>query len=371
MPARPRLPPRLATVLAWTGLVLSPVVLHLWIAFDGDYDFLPFLAMVLPIGVLRRVPLVALGALLLEMVSVELIPLPLPEASGLHQFIRDLQTVTVDLAVGYVAATRPLRVSAIGAGLALVVQLVVAATTEARPNDFENAFIPYVLAVISAWAIGYVLRQGGQYRQARREQAEIQAVQAERLRIARELHDMIAHSIGVIAFQAGMGGRVIDTQPEEARKALNAIEDTSRETLTGLRQVLGALRSGDPVPGLGDLDDLVTRTRDAGVRVEVRRRGDRRALPPEVGLAAFRVIQEAVTNVVRHAGVDRCEVVVDQRDEEVVIEVTDDGRGDTAGAGYGLSGMRERVTSLRGEFTAGPRAEGGFRVSARIPAAAR
>lgn len=360
------------TVLAWSGLVLSRFVMYLWIALDGSFMALPALALVLSLGAMRRRPLVALGVLLAEMAAVQLLPLPPPGESGLPQFIWYLQIVTLDLAVGYVAATRRLRVSAVAAVLALVIQLTVAAAAELRPDDFEDAFVPYVFAVISVWAIGNTIRQGRQYREARRTQAEIQAVQAERLRIARELHDMIAHSIGVIAFQAGMGSRVIDTQPAEARNALRAIEDTSRDTLAGLRRMLGALRRSDVEPaaaplGLADLDGLVARSLEAGVRVDVQWRGDRRPLPPDIDLSAFRIIQEAITNVVRHAGTHHCEVVVDQRDKELSIEVTDDGRGDAGTVGYGISGMRERVALLRGDFTAGPRAEGGFRVAARIP----
>ncbi|GAB2769402.1 sensor histidine kinase [Amycolatopsis magusensis] len=366
-----RIPARTRTALAWTGLALSPVLLHGWIAWEGPY-FVAFLAVFLPFGMLKRQPLPALGVLLLELVTAELVHLPPSTESGLHSFLRDLQTVTLDLAVAYIATTSRFRLSALAAGVALVVQLVVAAISELRPRDFENAFIPYAVAVLAAWLLGCLLRRLKRYRETRQAQAELQAAQTERLRIARELHDMIAHSIGVIAFQAGMGGRVIDTQPEEARKALHAIESTSRDTLTRLREVLGSLRrpdAGEPgkPPGLADLGDLAARTLDAGVRVDVRRRGHRRPLPPEVDLAAFRIIQEAVTNVVRHAGVARCEVVVEQRAKELILEVTDEGRGGAAETGYGIPGMHERVAPLRGEVTAGPRPDGGFRVSARIP----
>ena len=192
---------------------------------------------------------------------------------------------------------------------------------------------------------------------------------------------MVAHSIGVIAIQAGTGSRVIDTQPAEARDALAAIETTSRETLAGLRRMLGALRGAgsgpdpapaplDPAPGLADLGRLAAATMRAGVRVEVQWRGQRRPLPADVDQSAFRIIQEAVTNVVRHAGTGHCRVIIDQQDDEVAIEVVDDGRGGTAdGTGYGITGMRERVGLLHGQFTAGPRPEGGFRVAARLPAA--
>jgi signal transduction histidine kinase len=171
---------------------------------------------------------------------------------------------------------------------------------------------------------------------------------------------------------------VIDTQPDEARNALAAIEATSRETLAGLRSTVGALRQAGPrteadtdpleTPGLADLARLVARTRDAGVRVDVRWHGHRRPLPADVDTSAFRIVQEAVANVVRHAGTGHCQVSIDHRDEELSIDVTDDGRGATgAGTGYGIAGMRERAALLHGELTAGPRPEGGFRVTARLP----
>ncbi len=184
---------------------------------------------------------------------------------------------------------------------------------------------------------------------------------------------MVAHSIGIIAIQAGMGRRVIGTQPQEAGNALAAIESTSRETLSGLRRMLGALRQSegaplDPAPGLADLDRLVTAAGDAGVRVKLRTTGRPRPLPPDLELAAYRVVQEALTNVVRHAGVPDCEVTVGHGEAELSVEVTDGGRGAAVGAeGYGIVGMRERVALLHGVFEAGPRPEGGFRVAARLP----
>jgi signal transduction histidine kinase len=187
---------------------------------------------------------------------------------------------------------------------------------------------------------------------------------------------MVAHSIGIIAIQSGAARRVMDTQPDRARDALAAIEATSQETLAGLRHTLGALRQAGadaadrvPVTGLADVERLAATAADAGVQVEVRWSGRRRPLPPEIEVSAFRIIQEAVTNVVRHAGTPQCSVAIDFGEAELAVEVTDDGRGGSCeGSGYGLAGMRERVSLLRGDLTAGPRPEGGFRVAARIPA---
>jgi signal transduction histidine kinase len=187
---------------------------------------------------------------------------------------------------------------------------------------------------------------------------------------------MVAHSTGIIALQAGAARRVIDTQPSRARDALGEIENASREVLAGLRRTLGVLRERDPdhpaggtPPGLADVDRLAAATAAAGVRVDVRWLGQRRSLPQEISLAAYRVIQEAVTNVVRHADTRACEVTVDCRKAELSVEVVDAGRGHgtTTEPGYGLLGMRERVSLLHGEFSAAPRPEGGFRVTARLP----
>jgi signal transduction histidine kinase len=169
-----------------------------------------------------------------------------------------------------------------------------------------------------------------------------------------------------------MGRRVIESQPGEARQALTVIEDTGRETLFALRRMVGTLRHEhggaglEPTPGLADLGRLAERSRAAGLRVDIRDSGGR-PLPADIDLSAYRIVQEAVTNVARHAGTDRCAVVVERRPDLLVITVTDDGRGGVPGAGYGITGMRERVNLLHGEFDAGPRPEGGFRVTARIP----
>ncbi len=212
-----------------------------------------------------------------------------------------------------------------------------------------------------------------------RAQAAAQTAMAERLRIARELHDVVAHSIGIIAIQAGAARRVFDARPAEARDALAAIEAASRETLSGLRRMVTGLRRAElgpgpeqaplgPAPGLADLEQLAAMTLDAGVKVDVDWHGSRAPLPADIDLSAFRIIQEAVTNVVRHAGTGQCQVLIDQQDGQLSIEVTDSGHGgSTAGTGYGIIGMRERATLLGGDFSAGPRPGGGFRVAARLP----
>jgi signal transduction histidine kinase len=219
--------------------------------------------------------------------------------------------------------------------------------------------------------------------QAREELAR-RAVADERLRLARELHDVVAHAISVIAVQSGVGAHVANTRPKEAAKALAAIETTSRSALEELRRLLGVLRQdsepqGDltPVPGLGDLDGLLAEVGKAGLAVRLQVRGTRPPLPAGVDLSAYRIVQEALTNVVKHAGPARAQVVVGYRDQDVTVEVTDDGRGTMtsvsdgrAGTGHGLIGMRERVAAFGGDLEVGPRPGGGFRVAARLPLAA-
>ena len=237
------------------------------------------------------------------------------------------------------------------------------------------------IVLLAAWAAGRAVRAGRAYADGLREQAERraeakvdqarQAVAEERLRIARELHDVVAHSMSVVAVQAGVGRYVIDSNPAEAARALDAIETTSRATLREMRQLLGMLRDATPgellsAPGLADIADLAER---AGLRVDVAVRGMPRELPAGMDLAAFRIVQEALTNVVKHAGTGHGRVVVTYSDEAVAIEVTDDGAGAAGGGdeGHGLIGMRERVALYGGEFSAGPLPGRGYRVSASLP----
>ncbi len=222
----------------------------------------------------------------------------------------------------------------------------------------------------------------------RNQQTEAQrAVAEERLRIARELHDVVAHAMSVVAVQSGVGVHVIDTDPAEAKRILQNVKVTSREALDEMRRLLGVLRrqesDGDgptrdlaPVPGLDGVEGLAQSLREAGVPVQVQVSGTRVDVPPGVDLCAYRIVQEALTNVLRHAGPARAQVDVEYQPGAVTVRVTDDGRGasaDTAGAsrsaggGHGLLGMRERVAVFGGELTTGPHVGGGFRVSATLP----
>ena len=218
-----------------------------------------------------------------------------------------------------------------------------------------------------------------------REERARQAVTEERLRIARELHDIVAHSMSVIAVQSGVGHHVIDTDVDAARRALAAIETTSREALTEMRRLLGVLRQDEeqadklaPAPRLADVYGILEQLRDSGLDVTMEIEGGDRELSPAVDLCAYRIIQEALTNVIKHGG-RAAHVTVACREREVDIEVTDEGSGHmapvggpspssvNAGAGHGLVGMRERVALFGGAFSAGRRPGGGFRVSAQLP----
>ncbi|HEY3502586.1 MAG TPA: sensor histidine kinase [Actinocatenispora sp.] len=365
------------TVLAWFVIALSLLVLFESLKARnplGPPLAPPVISLAVPLILLRRRPLAVLTVLILGLVMVATLA-DGADAPWFLSDIRDFQALAADVAVGYVAATRPRRISITAGVVALLAQVLLLAGFPY--HDLATTAAIMVIGTAGAWTIGHLVRQRRRYLAAQRDQAEVQAVQAERLRIARELHDMIAHSIGVIAIQAGVGRRVIDTQPTEARNALAAIEDTSRDTLAGLRRMLGTLRGTDaapldPTPGLGDLDALVARSTEAGLRVTVRRSGDATPLPADLDLSAYRIVQEALTNVIRHARARHCTVAIDRRDDELSLDISDDGTGSgTAGTGYGIVGMRERVALLHGTFSAGPQPGGGFRVAATLPLAAR
>jgi signal transduction histidine kinase len=212
-----------------------------------------------------------------------------------------------------------------------------------------------------------------QARRAREDEARRRAGE-ERLRIARELHDVLAHDISLINVQAGVALHLIDERPEQAREALAAIKHASKDALGELRSVLEALRAGDPAPraptaGLARLNEVVAGAAVAGLRVETAIEGEAAPLPAAVDLAAFRIVQEAVTNVIRHAGVARADVLLRYDPSDLVVEVSDAGRGPNGHGsdGNGLAGMAERAAALGGSLNAGPRPGGGFRVWARLP----
>ncbi|GAA3628301.1 histidine kinase [Lentzea atacamensis] len=229
-----------------------------------------------------------------------------------------------------------------------------------------------MLAVTAAmgavWVMGYTTRLRTSFLRRESSQRAEQALTDERMRIARELHDVVAHNLSLIAVQAANAAHV--RSPEHAYEALNVISETSRAALTEMRGLLGVLRSDAdlaPSPGLDGLADLADRASLAGVRVALDVRGDS-VVPEGVGLSAYRIVQEALTNVVKHAAPASCTVLVEVEPASVRIEVADDGPGvRELGVGHGLIGMRERVAVYDGTFSAGPGVDGGFRVAAELP----
>ncbi|MEU1498334.1 sensor histidine kinase [Streptomyces sp. NPDC005732] len=237
----------------------------------------------------------------------------------------------------------------------------------------EIGIATWGVAIVAVSELVRVRREQWARDRAERAQAAARRADEERLRIARELHDVLAHSISVINVQAGVGLALLDSDPEQARSALTTIKEASREALGEVRQVLATLRApGDapraPAPGLDRLPELVEQAAAAGLAVEVR--GAAPKLPPGIDLAAFRIVQEALTNVVRHSGSRNARVRIEATGEALRLGVDDDGPAtgaDAGGSGHGLAGMRERAAALGGTIEAGARDDGGFRVRAVLP----
>jgi signal transduction histidine kinase len=336
-----------------------------------------------PIAIRRRWPLIAL--------TVSAIGVLVHLLVGWPEGSLPLATLLLTFSAG---AWCPPRKAV--AGLAVLCVTILALALGAAPTlDTVGAF--GVLANFAAvWALGVAFRNRRAVSDARVREADERAeaerqraarvLAEERLRIAQELHDVVAHSMSVIAVQAGVGEHVIDEQPEQARAALEAISATSRGTLTEMRRLLGVLRDsgGDrlpaPAPGLVDLPRLVDEVRAAGVPATLHVEGTAESVHAGIELSAYRVVQEALTNVIKHAGAPtRVDVTVRHLTGSLAVEVVDDGRGLAArvnvgagnapsdGSGQGLVGMRERVELWGGELSVGPAPGGGYRVKALLP----
>ncbi len=253
-----------------------------------------------------------------------------------------------------------------------------------RGNDvaeMPGIWLPYLIAFALGRVRGWQL---GESKQLRRRAAELErerdekarlAVAEERARIARELHDIIAHAISVMIVQARVGRRRLDAETAPPHESFDTIEDTGRQALTEMRRLVGLLRTEEQQPalnaqpGLGQLGELVDQISAAGLPVEVSLEGEPRELPAGIDLSSYRIVQEALTNALKHAGPATAQVVIAYCEEEIDIEVTDtgSGSGDGGGGGHGLAGMRERVSLYGGEIEAGHHAGGGFTVRARLP----
>jgi signal transduction histidine kinase len=284
----------------------------------------------------------------------------------------------------------PLRVAATIAYIGMYVFLAVRV---ARRADLGHAFNTIVafdamfsgLLILAAWVMGDTWRQRAEHGrdlaartieldEERRLNAE-RAVVDERVRIARELHDVLAHHVSVMGVQAAAANRLVERDPTRARQSLSVIEGSSREAVDEFRRLVGFLRSGadadssDPQPGLSRCEELVADARRSGLDVRVTTTGECVPLPPGLDLSAFRVVQEALTNTRKHAAATRADVVIDYQPTRLQITVTDDGRGSAGlpGTGLGLIGMRERLRLHEGTLEAGPTLTGGFRVHAVFP----
>ena len=299
--------------------------------------------------------------------------------------------VYVAMALYSVVAVSSRRAALIIVGL--VASAVLAATIIGGGDQVVMGAIAGVAVVLLGWLAGENTRAGRVYAAKEAERAAEKAAAAaaeraeqvqraladERAQIARELHDIVAHAMSVIAVRSGVARMVIDTDPGQAREALAIIETTTRRSLHEMRLLVSMLRDTQdhhpdlsPVPGLSDLDRLIAETAAAGVAVEVDVGGTARTLSPAADLSAYRIVQEALTNVVRHAGPTRAKVHISYRPDEVIIEVVDDGPSGQApppmaraGSGHGLIGMRERAALFGGELAAGPDAAG-FHVRANL-----
>jgi signal transduction histidine kinase len=322
------------------------------------------IAHIAPLVVRRRAPVAVLAAMV---------------ATGILSVPASTPVVALGpgilVAIYTVGARRgpPVAPRAVGLAAAGMTLVVVA-------NDMDaGTVMTNLVGFAIAWWLGDRSRRAALVAAAHKAEAAEAARRAaaeERARIARELHDVVAHAMSVIAVQAGTGRYVIDDAPDVARSALESIETTSRGALQEMRRLLSVLRAEDdsevgvrPAPGLDELEELVAGTADSGVAVELAVEGERRPLPPGVDLCAYRVVQEALTNVRKHARAHRASVTVQYASTSVEVEVQDDGIGDLGRApgGHGLIGMRERVELYGGELVVGAAPGGGYRVRASIP----
>lgn len=323
--------------------------------------------------------------------------LDFPDGPGWLGLFVALYTLTA-----YGDGRRSLVVAGVGTTLLTVVWLVAAADIEPRAA-IGWVFFRIGASVMSA-ALGESVRSRRVIAAEAQERAELAErtreeeararVDAERLRIAREVHDTVAHAIAIINVQSGVTAHVLDKRPDVAREALRAIEQTSSRALREMRAILRVLRDDDdgrvPYPGLGQIDELAVKAREAGLDIKIEETSPETPLPSAVGSAAYRIVQESLTNVIRHVGPTRVTIALHPGVDAVQIRVTDEGRraaagggvadphlptrpraraGTSAGPGRGIVGMRERCELLGGELDARPTPGGGFEVNARLPLA--
>ncbi|HEX8648042.1 MAG TPA: sensor histidine kinase [Thermoleophilaceae bacterium] len=340
-------------------------------------DLLAAAALTVPLLWRRRAPLAMAIAVMLAALGQTLWLTQPPDV-----FAETLVAAVTMFSLGHHAESRQAWI-----GIVVSAAIAVAISVVYDPADIV---FPVVFFFLLPWAAGRVLRgrlllarelaEKAARLEAEREERAARAVADERARIARELHDVVAHSLTVMVIQAGAARRLVDRDPERVVEVAATIRQMGREALDEMRRLVGVLAEEQgapalaPQPTMADLESLVERARSAGLDVEVSVRGERAELPPGVDLAAYRVVQEALTNTVKHAHARHASVAVTYGGDELELCVSDDGSGSAAGesaavpgGGHGLVGMRERVTLYGGELVAGEREGGGFEVRVRFP----
>jgi signal transduction histidine kinase len=337
------------------------------------------LIMILPLGWRRRYPI----AVLVCALAGAAVEWPWIRSAGQLSFEAFITALVAWYSVGAHADPQWGPRAALIAAVPLVAAGV--ADDIAGYHDPFDDFALYIL-LAAAWALGNAFQRHGRrereleahaaaLEREREEKARIAAAE-ERARISRELHDVVAHSVSVMVVQVGAARGILDTEPDTARDSLLSAERTGRQALAEMRRMLGIVRQrsdGDglaPQPGLAQVDGLLDRARDAGLEVELRTEGKPQPLPPGLDLAAYRIVQEGLTNAVKHAGPAHAHVLLRYAPDRLDIEVRDNGRGPTArpaDPGHGLVGMRERVALYGGALDVGAAEGGGFAVRARLP----
>ena len=330
----------------------------------------------------RRVPVAVLFAVMFLIgVQVVFFDPSFQNPAGQIPFVSFLALIWCFYSVAAYSGMRRAVLAGAIAGVVILPAFLLTLRAGVHP---ENMFPSWLFCAWS-WFIGTIVHQR-QVQAARlqdlavqleleREEKAQSAVVEERTRIAREMHDVVAHSVSVMVVQSQAAQRLLEGEQRAARQALSSIETTGRQALTEMRRLLGTLRRTDaeltlaPQPSLRRLEDLIEQVRDAGLPVELHVEGEAASLPPGVDLSAYRIVQEALTNTLKHAGASHAKVVVHYRDDELELEVIDDGsgNGDGGGSGQGMIGMRERVALYGGVLESGKKVGGGYVVQARLP----
>jgi signal transduction histidine kinase len=362
---RPQLERHRDTLLAGGVALFYCIEIATESGFAGDrpVSFAAALAFAASLAVRRRMPLLAMLA---GVGIIEVSNLGAPSLAETGTFLFGF--VFALYSCGRYAYGR----QAIAGGALTLVAIPLAAIEPGDPVTFTD-FAFFVMFFGGPWALGRLLRQ----REHERDLKAREAVAAERARIARDLHDVVAHAIGVMVLQTRGGRRMLDTDPADTRAALDAIEHAGEQALGEMRRLLGVLRSGEaeqalaPQPSLERLDELAAGLTATGLPVHVSVEGEPIGLPPGIDVCAYRIVQEALTNALKHAGPAHARVTVRYAPSDLELEVLDDGRGNGSGggsgSGHGLAGIRERVAVYGGALEAGRLPEGGYALRARLP----